>query len=532
MLDGHRKVYLKRNVVLDPLFNHWYAWTHLISPATAALNVANHIKIMRSFLANPAVHEAAVKDPEMMGGPFLDCPASGAGRVAALLEKTLASQARLLEFVEALKSLDALLLKEATQGLSLEPLYAKVPAPLRGYVELCYDQENRPTFRLFEALLYRSPYYDRRSQSLELFLSNADARPFMLSTPRLEDPARLHLDLPLDSPAIDTLVRAKWEPQSLEVLREQLGVSGAQVPLLDSFVTDTRESHASEPYRGTQMRVRYFGHACVLVEGGGVSVLTDPLLSYDEPGGIDRYSFSDLPETIDYVLITHNHQDHAQIETLLHLRHRVKTVLVPRNDSGSLLDPSLKLTLEHLGFKNVVAMDDMQTVDFPGGSILALPFLGEHGELLIRTKTGYVVRMGERSVLFAADSRNIEPELYAHVHRWVGDVDMAFVGMECAGAPGSWVYGPLMLRPLTRKQDQARRLNGSGFEQARSLVEQFKPRFIWVYAMAQEPWLRHVLGLEYTPESIQIIESDKMVEHYTGRGVPCARLYGRAEMFL
>ncbi|MFE8600245.1 MBL fold metallo-hydrolase [Archangium violaceum] len=532
MSQGNQKVFLKRNVVLDPLFNHWYAWTHLIPPATAALNVANHIKIMKSYLANPAVHEAAVKDPELMGGPFLDCPVGRADEVAALLERTLSTQARPLELVEALKGLDALLQKETAQGLSLEPLYAKVPAPLRGYVELCYDQENRPTFRLFESLLYRSPYYNRDSQALELFVSGADARPFMLSTPRLHDATRLHVRMPLESPAIDELVRAKWTPLSAGRLRELLGVTEQQEPVLASLVTETCESRVSEPYRGDKVRVRYFGHACVLVEGGGVSVLTDPLLSYDEEGGIDRYSYSDLPESIDYVLITHNHQDHAQIETLLHLRHRVKTVLVPRNDSGSLLDPSLKLTLEHLGFRNVIAMDEMQTVDFPGGSILALPFLGEHGELLIRTKTGYVVRLGERTVLFAADSRNIEPELYAHVHRWVGDVDMMFVGMECAGAPGSWVYGPLMLRPLTRKQDQARRLNGSGFEQARALVEQFKPRSVWVYAMAQEPWLRHVLGLEYTPESIQIIESNRLVAHYRECGLPCERLYGRSEMFL
>jgi hypothetical protein len=41
-----------------------------------------------------------------------------------------------------------------------------------------------------------------------------------------------------------------------------------------------------------------------------------------------------------------------------------------------------------------------------------------------------------------------------------------------------------------------------------------------------------VLGLEYTPESIQIIESNRLVEHYRERGLPCERLFGRSEMFL
>ena len=31
------QVYLKRNVMIEPLFNQWYAWSYLIAPATAAL---------------------------------------------------------------------------------------------------------------------------------------------------------------------------------------------------------------------------------------------------------------------------------------------------------------------------------------------------------------------------------------------------------------------------------------------------------------------------------------------------------------
>ena len=43
---------------------------------------------------------------------------------------------------------------------------------------------------------------------------------------------------------------------------------------------------------------------------------------------------------------------------------------------------------------------------------------------------------GEKhKLLFAADSCNIEPRLYEHIHRDVGDVDVLFLGMECDGAP-------------------------------------------------------------------------------------------------
>ena len=45
------KFYLKQNVQCEPLFNQWYAWTHLIAPHTAAMFISNlHLKIMKSYV--------------------------------------------------------------------------------------------------------------------------------------------------------------------------------------------------------------------------------------------------------------------------------------------------------------------------------------------------------------------------------------------------------------------------------------------------------------------------------------------------
>ena len=69
------KHFLKPNVVIEPLFERWYAWSHLVSPATAAMNVTDrHLKIMNSYIQTPMLHEAAVKNPAMLGGPFMDFP--------------------------------------------------------------------------------------------------------------------------------------------------------------------------------------------------------------------------------------------------------------------------------------------------------------------------------------------------------------------------------------------------------------------------------------------------------------------------
>ena len=40
---------LKPTVVMEPLFDRWYAWSHLISPATAAMNIVDrHMSIIES----------------------------------------------------------------------------------------------------------------------------------------------------------------------------------------------------------------------------------------------------------------------------------------------------------------------------------------------------------------------------------------------------------------------------------------------------------------------------------------------------
>ena len=45
-------------------------------------------------------------------------------------------------------------------------------------------------------------------------------------------------------------------------------------------------------------RVRYFGHACVLIETQDITILCDPLISYQHRAGIPRYTYADLPEVI------------------------------------------------------------------------------------------------------------------------------------------------------------------------------------------------------------------------------------------
>ncbi|HEX8528855.1 MAG TPA: MBL fold metallo-hydrolase [Cytophagales bacterium] len=523
-------LYLKPNVVIEPLIDSWYAWPHLVSPATAAMNIVKrHVDIMESYLSNPEAHAQAVLNPKMLGGPFMDFGGGRLDEVQELMDKTKKDRACMFELAKAIRELNNTLQAEA-KGYSMEACYEKVPDLLKGYVELHYDLNNTPSFRFFESLLYESKYYDENAQSVALWITNNDQRPFCLSTPRLAETDVIRLNIPFRSTAIDELAKMKRTPQPLNYIRGLFDIPAGQEALFETFFT--AEPHPTyNKYNGDKIRMRYFGHACILVETKEVSILIDPIISYyGYDSDVEHFSDSDLPDTIDYVMITHNHQDHILFETLLPLRHKIKNLIVPRTRGGRLEDPDLKLMFNRLGFHNVVELDELETLRFADTSITGIPFTGEHCDLNIQSKLCYHVNIGEFSLLFMADSRVVEPALYRHVQRKIGKVDVIFLGMECDGAPLTWLYGPLLTKKITRDQDNSRRLAGSDCRKGMSVVDIFAPGEIYVYAMGQEPWLEFISSLKYTDESNPIVQSNRLIEECTGRGIVAERLFGEKEI--
>lgn len=520
--------YLKPNVALEALFDRWYAWSHLISPATAALNVRDrHLKIMNSYVKNPKIHAAAVKRPEMLGGPFIDYDGGRVDEIQALTDKIVAKRQKLLELAEAIDELNELVQNHA-KGYSLVPLYEKVPDILKGYVELYYDLNDHANYRFFEALLYKSEFYDEDCQSIAIQLVNSDdQRSFVLSTPRLDDKDLIHLEIPFKDKAIDQLFKMKSTPGSYEEIQKILGIQPEQKELFRSFFTEEKPK-VYKPYTGSGIRTRYFGHACVLVETNEITLLVDPVISYDGyENDLPRFTAADLPEVIDYVLITHNHQDHVLLETLLQLRHKIKNIVVPSCGKGNLQDPGLRLMFNAIGFDNIIELDDMESYAKDDCVITGLPFLGEHSDLDVRSKLCIHVSLHNNyNVLFAADSQNIEPKIYERTKAIIGEIDVLFLGMECDGAPLTWLYGPLLPKKMDRDKDQSRRLAGSDCREGMHIINQFKPKDVFVYAMGLEPWLEFISSIKYTDESRPIVESNKLVESCKAIGINAERLYG------
>ncbi|HLK62419.1 MAG TPA: MBL fold metallo-hydrolase [Bryobacteraceae bacterium] len=526
------KVYLKGNVQFEPLFHNWYAWYLTVPPVTAALNVADrYLPIMKSYANSPLMHAAAIKNPAMRGGPFIDLGGKRVDEVRQLIRDTESRSQPLLEFARALKQLWALLLEKGT-GMAMDRLYDEVPDPLKGYVELYYDLNHNPSYRVFESLVYRSEFYSEDAQSVALSLICRDRqRPFILSTPRLADPRILQRKMTFSAPALDDVFRSRRQATSYQKLADAMQIDAAADPLFRDLFTAEAPSptEGRVPDEGT-VRVRYYGHACILIQSPKVSVMLDPIVSYTYENDLPRFTFEDLPDTIDYVLITHSHHDHIVLETLLQLRHKVKTVVVGRNCDGYPQDPSLQLALRKLGFPDVREVRDIEEIPIPDGCITAIPFMGEHNDLPIQSKNAYMVRIGPRSVLSIADSCNLDPRLYDHVMKVTGEADTLFLGMECEGAPPSWVYGPLFPKAVPREIDRSRRARGCNFDEASALIERFRFQEVYVYAMGQEPWLNHILDNEFSETSPSLLQSRRLIEQCRERGIAAESVYAKKEL--
>jgi L-ascorbate metabolism protein UlaG (beta-lactamase superfamily) len=160
---------------------------------------------------------------------------------------------------------------------------------------------------------------------------------------------------------------------------------------------------------GPGLRVTFINHATVLIQMEGINILTDPTwseraspLSWAGPRrrNLPGIRFEDLPP-IDFVLISHNHYDHLDIQTLnrLHAEHAPRFI-------GGLGNRAL---LEKHGVNEVTDLDWWEALEVrPGIRLACVPakhFSGRgfsDGDATLWC--GYIVEGPSGNVYFAGDT--------------------------------------------------------------------------------------------------------------------------------
>ncbi len=188
--------------------------------------------------------------------------------------------------------------------------------------------------------------------------------------------------------------------------------------------------------------VTWIGHATLLVQMGHSTFLVDPIWSDRAsplPFGTKRFvappiALEELP-SIDFVLVSHNHYDHMDTETLAWLARSGAQILVPLANEKILYDAGVSRSLD--GRATVRELDWWDSEVLGGVEIHAVPARHwSRRSLFDRDRSlwsGWVVRSAERSFYYSGDTSMFDG--FAEIERRLGPIDLAAVPIGAYDPP-------------------------------------------------------------------------------------------------
>ena len=188
------------------------------------------------------------------------------------------------------------------------------------------------------------------------------------------------------------------------------------------------------------VRVTWFGHSASLVEIAGQNILLDPMLSIKMGpiGGVapTRYNprvpiaAEQLP-AIDAVLISHDHYDHLDYQTVLKIKDKTKHFYVPLGAGAHLLRwgvPAAKITEVTWG----------DSVQLPGLTLISAPTRHFSGRGLTNRNstfwTSWVLKTPAKRLFYSGDG-GYGPH-FQQIGAQYGPFDLAL--MECGQYDAQW----------------------------------------------------------------------------------------------
>lgn len=202
--------------------------------------------------------------------------------------------------------------------------------------------------------------------------------------------------------------------------------------------------------RAERPALTWLGHATYLVQLGGLSILTDPMLS-ERMFAIRRLAplgiaFDNLPP-IDVVLVSHNHRDHMDAPSLLRLEQAASQRGVSAGRTLFIVPRGLLAWFKAKGFAHAVELGWYEHYDIGQVRITFVP--SQHWSqrsALDRNTTlwgGFVVEDGTHRVYHSGDTAYFEG--FKDIGRRVGAIDAAM--LPIGAYEPRWFMGPQHIAP-------------------------------------------------------------------------------------
>lgn len=220
-----------------------------------------------------------------------------------------------------------------------------------------------------------------------------------------------------------------------------------------TYLGDLEDAFVEDPeilprYLGEEPRVTWIGHATLLIQVGGVNIITDPSFGFvfpcfkrHVPPGI---SLDEFP-LVDLVLNSHNHGDHTnQIE---HFARYQPHIFAGANTRSWLEGKGFKRVHEHDWWESTLVKTESAEI-----KITAVP--AQHGSqtTLFNANAmlwcGYVIEAGGKTLYFAGDTamgeQMVDKEgnqrsLFEQIKERFGPIDIAFLPIAPEGEPGTHI---------------------------------------------------------------------------------------------
>jgi L-ascorbate metabolism protein UlaG (beta-lactamase superfamily) len=190
-------------------------------------------------------------------------------------------------------------------------------------------------------------------------------------------------------------------PREAQGVLTRLVESLQQYDCLTSAPQQTIRSHWFDVLQDRD--VLHLGHAALLYRQRDQVLLFDPwLLPWFAESSVPSLWGSLLPKP-SAVFLTHDHDDHVDPRTLLHLPKETPIIIPSRRNRKKLYYDYVAL-LRELGFGRVVELAHGEQWTFEGGAVVAVPFYGEDPCDLEMPRNCYLITDRGRNVLVHADS--------------------------------------------------------------------------------------------------------------------------------
>ncbi|MEO1235027.1 MAG: MBL fold metallo-hydrolase [Myxococcota bacterium] len=228
------------------------------------------------------------------------------------------------------------------------------------------------------------------------------------------------------------------------------------------------------------LEVEFISHATLKIRGEFGTLLCDPWFLNEPVYNLSTWKFpaatippNQVAEGVDYLYITHSHEDHFHLPSLDYIDRDVQVLLPAYDDHPSLRAYTVETVLRGMGFANIRRIRSWETVTLGETPLTVIPAADSRDHDW--ENSGFLLEHHDSTLLNMNDNVNDE-KLCREIHERWPSIDIAFV--QSGGVtmyPGCFKMSEAEMRKVATERKLA-------FREQRRLIELLQPRYVAPFA--------------------------------------------------